>query len=75
MNANGSHQTRLTHDSSFDESPAFSPDGKKIVFRGPSANGFSFEIWVMNANGSHLTRLTNDSGEGDADPNWGPLPR
>ncbi|MEZ5345786.1 MAG: hypothetical protein R2681_09560 [Pyrinomonadaceae bacterium] len=44
--------------------PAFSPDGKKIVFRGskekPSPERTTFdELYIMNADGSDLRQLTN----------------
>jgi Tol biopolymer transport system component len=56
IDPDGTDLTRLTFDSAPDENPAWSPDGKKIVFtRGPSQP----DIWVMNADGSGQTNLTN----------------
>jgi Tol biopolymer transport system component len=56
------------------EEPAFSPGGKKIVFRrsaGPAA-----EIYTMDRDGSDLKQLTQRSGgEADLLPNWGPQRR
>ena len=61
--ADGSNQTRLTHNSAIDDSPSWSPDGKKIVFvrfevnkDGPTKDA---EIYTRNAaDGSNQTRLT-----------------
>src|SRR2546428_8834629 len=50
MNADGSNQTRLTHESLPDVAPAWSPDGAKIVY-GVVANcsgpaGCNFELYT-----------------------------
>jgi TolB protein len=49
--------------------PAFSPDGRQIVF-GSSRDG-DFEIYVMNADGSAVRRLTRSPGL-DVRPAWSP---
>ena len=54
-----------------DESPAWSPDGRQIVFQ--SDRDGNFEIYVMNSDGSGQQRLTNDWG-GDYWPVWRPVP-
>jgi TolB protein len=56
MNADGSEQTRLTKNRSFDEYPSWSPDGKKIAFE--SLRDGNWEIYVMNADGSEKKRLS-----------------
>lgn len=58
MNADGTRQTRLTNNTVFDTDPAFSPDGRKIVFSANLGN-FHYEIYIMNADGTGQTRLTN----------------
>jgi hypothetical protein len=80
MGADGSNPVRLTVNvqlgaDSFgpfygqDFSPAWSPDGTKIVFRS-TRNGLpTSEIFVMNADGSNQVRVTNDAFE-DRDPIW-----
>jgi Tol biopolymer transport system component len=70
MNADGSHQTQLTHSGvSDDEVPDWSPDGRRIVYQeGDPPNG---RIWVMNADGTGNHRLTSGPGN-DFGPAWSP---
>jgi Tol biopolymer transport system component len=50
------------------ESPSFSPDGNKIVFRKPySWGGGIGQIWVVNTDGSGATKLTTEGGRW---PSW-----
>ena len=77
MNADGTNPVRLTVSVQFsgsslfgiDFSPAWSPDGTKIVFYSTRDNVASSEIYVMNADGSNQVRITNDNAE-DRDPVW-----
>ncbi len=80
MDADGKNPVRLTvnvqlgSDSSgpfygHDFSPAWSPDGKKIVFWSDRDNLANRDIYIMNADGSDQTRLTNNPAE-DRDPVW-----
>ena len=57
MNPDGSSPMRLTSDSGGNVSPAWSPDGSKIVFVS-GRDGVS-EIYVMKPDGSDQTRLTH----------------
>ncbi len=64
MLSDGSQETRLTNDPAFDDSPAISPDGSKIVFLSsrndpkPSFPDLAYDIYVMNIDGTNLKRLT-----------------
>src|SRR5437867_6351353 len=49
--------------------PAWSPDGKQIVFTG--YDGGLSDLFVVNADGSDLRRLTNDK-YADRQPAWSP---
>jgi TolB protein len=47
----------ITNGPAFDADPAFSPDGKQIVF--VSGRDGNPEVYLMNVDGSNLRRLTN----------------
>jgi Tol biopolymer transport system component len=63
MDADGSHQIRLTMHGNDDFYPIWSPDGSKIVFSRGNGNTKSGErnidVYVMNANGSNIVQLTH----------------
>src|SRR3954468_15613766 len=59
MDADGSHQTRLTNNPADDILPAWSPDGTKIAWSTNRLGGSNYEIFVMNADGSGAKNLTN----------------
>lgn len=69
MNANGSGLTRVTDSSefTFDDEPAWSPDGTRIAFvSNPLGHD---EIYVMNGDGTEQTRLTASPGANEP-PTW-----
>jgi Tol biopolymer transport system component len=85
MNADGSHQTRLTNSHAM--CPSWSPDGKKIVFyslvndmpeetdKGVKARWwfeYNSEIYIMNSDGTKQTNLTNNPAY-DGYPCWSPF--
>ncbi len=82
MNADGTGVTRLTDSAndpatpaneSVDLNPAWSPDGKRIVFNS-SRSGDESEVYTMNsADGSDVTRLTNAVSV-DEFCDWQPIP-
>ena len=72
MNADGSSQVRLTNIMGNDDSPVWSPDGTKIVFRSDRDRNCcdpSEQVWVMNADGSNQVNLSNNR-FGDYCPSW-----
>ncbi len=69
MSARGTEKTDLTNTGSFKDHPAFSPDGKLIVYQDPVSG--SNELWVMHANGTGATQITHDSSI-DGAPSWQP---
>jgi Tol biopolymer transport system component len=66
VNADGSGQRRLTGDARFPAAPAWSPNGRQIVFEGGS--GATSSVYVVNADGSGQRRLARN---GRA-PAWSP---
>jgi Tol biopolymer transport system component len=69
MNADGSGQTQVTHDTGGVFMPSWSPDGTKIAYE-LRASGTS-QIVVINANGSNQQALTSASLNSE-NPAWSP---
>jgi TolB protein len=63
---------RITKSGDFKFAPAWSPDGKRIVFDSDRAG--NSEIYVMHVDGSKVRRLTGDPAD-DGLPDWQPLRR
>ena len=74
IDTNGTNLVKLTNHPAKDTQPAWSPDGRKIVFASNRRNGFSLEIYVMNADGRGLIQLTTDHppAVNDESPSWSP---
>jgi TolB protein len=72
MNADGTGRVRLTANGAEERAPAWSPDGRQIIFscriEGPRAD---FEICVMNADGSDVRQLTFNTVQ-DLTATWAP---
>jgi Tol biopolymer transport system component len=65
----GSHRRFIARGSE----PAWSPDGKRIVFVGPRQPRVSKpEIYIMRADGTHIRRLTNNWNASDRSPAFSP---
>ena len=71
MDANRGIQRNLTNDPNDDRDPAWSPDGKRIVFASDRDKKFSDDIYVMDADGGNPQNLTNDFND-DRFPSWSP---
>lgn len=59
VNANGGKAVQLTTQDSYESSPVWSPDGKKIAFAS-DRNG-SLDLFIMNSDGGEARRLTTFS--------------
>jgi TolB protein len=71
-NLDGSRLRRLTSGPGPNVSPAWSPGGKRLVFRAADAHIFeASDIWIMNADGSGQTKPMDAYGFGGS-PVWQP---
>ncbi|WP_292391675.1 PGF-pre-PGF domain-containing protein [Methanosarcina sp. UBA5] len=66
----GTNQTQLTDTPYGEWNPAFSPDGKQIVY--VSDEGGSPELWLRDIQGNYRVKLTENLGIIDAYPKWSP---
>ena len=83
MDINGGNQRRLTNHLARDNSPSWSPDGKRIAFVSSAFESNkdgqihfrdgrpTHEIYVMDADGGNLQNLTLNPGR-DFSPSWSP---
>lgn len=73
----GAKRRQLTHGAASDTAPAWSPDGRLVVFLSDRAflhRGVqTADLYVMDADGTHLHRLTRDRVD-DVAPDWQPRP-
>jgi TolB protein len=70
INADGSGLRRLTRNAVPDWGPAWSPDGRKIVWLS-RGQGTGADVFVMNADGSDQQNLTLKPGN-QGEPRWSP---
>ena len=69
MDADGTNETRLTHDAATNYAPSWYPDATRIAFVGLRDGGYN--IYTMNADGTNKTRLTDDTASKWC-PSWSP---
>lgn len=62
-------QTNVTNHPSMDIEPAWSPDGKWIVFASNREDP-SFDLYIIHPDGTGLQRLLDDPGAKDSYPSW-----
>jgi TolB protein len=70
MNADGTNPVNLTKNAAYDGWPAWSPDGRKIVFSsnraGPANIG---QLYIINPDGTGLQKITDGPGS-FVQPSW-----
>ncbi|MEX2273841.1 MAG: amidohydrolase family protein, partial [Vicinamibacterales bacterium] len=66
----GGEATRITDGQAYDMQPAFSPDGKRLVFIS-DRNG-SENVWISNADGTKPRAITTSERENYMSPAWAP---
>ena len=75
MNVDGSHVRHLTNNPN-DESPAFSPDGKEVLFKSIGKGQFPVDtIYAMRSNGKDRRKITegqSPAGAGANEPSFFP---
>ncbi len=70
VNIDGSNLRQLTNNDAMDISPAWSPDGSRLVF--VSNRDGNDELYTMNADGSDVRRLTETPDTSESFPAWSP---
>ena len=70
IRTDGSNRTQLTTAPGNDFSPAWSPDGRRIVFR--TTRDGDDEIYIMNADGSNQMNLSRSPSTEERSPDWSP---
>ena len=72
-NADGTDAHQVTHLGKANWAPAFTPDGKKLVFASDYEyeRGFPFNLYLINLDGTGLERISHD-GSFDAFPMFSP---
>jgi erythromycin esterase-like protein len=71
VNADGSNVVQLTEDVERLSRPAWSPDGKRIVYVRREGQ-YNHDLFIMNVDGSGVYRLTTDGFAMETEPAWSP---
>ena len=69
LGADGGEAASITPLGTAEGQPAFSPDGKKLVFL--SDRGGPYDLWTMNVDGTDPRQLTHSPGI-EFEPAWSP---
>jgi len=69
MNADGSNDHNVSGEGNLDGWPAWSSDGKRIVFSRCIKD--AFQLFMMNSEGRNVRQLTDATGE-FVNPRWSP---
>ena len=74
VKSDGTSLVRLTNDTDIDAAPAWSPDGRRLLFISKPTLADQWQIYLINADGTGKTRLTNLTAlrQGPSSPSWSP---
>jgi TolB protein len=78
MDADGSNARRITFNTLPDWNPAWSPDGKRLVFARPQRQALPDEfipptdLWIVDLRNGQERQLTNSADTDDTRPQWSP---
>jgi dipeptidyl aminopeptidase/acylaminoacyl peptidase len=72
MNADGSDQHQVSHDTVNATQPGWSPDGKTIVYRRSTAGDPNADVWAMNADGTNAHAVVTSPGADERYPVFSP---
>jgi WD40-like Beta Propeller Repeat len=67
----GRPDTPVVSSSAWDQTPTYSPDGRRIAFDS-GRSGVAEEIWVADADGSNAVQLTHGPGAWQGGASWSP---
>jgi TolB protein len=71
--ASGGSPTDLTNDLSIsDLQPAWSPNGRGLLFTSDRTSQYELDLYVMNPDGSNVKRVTKTPNLDEHDPAWSP---
>jgi Ca2+-binding RTX toxin-like protein len=72
MSSDGSNEQQVTNSPALDALPAYSPNGRSIVFESDRGAKNNRDLYSMDAQGGDQHRLFADSRLWDVAPSWGP---
>ena len=70
--ADGSNQSRLTDEETYDIAPEWSPDGTQIAFYSRRNNDGNIHLYTMSPDGSEQRYIASTGGRSATHPSWSP---
>jgi Tol biopolymer transport system component len=73
ISVSGEGKFQVTRNDTYDFSPSYSPDGKRIAYVGGDGDGNDYEIFKISPTGGTPVNLTANN-TNDFHPSWGSRP-